>query len=91
VVANVLTNDYIVKYQYSRMVLPTTPSNSEGERRTEMELGHVAIVWSIARQQESAAPDASRPRRARAGRFVSQLRRIAYRAQLGPASGPAAA
>lgn len=59
-----------------------------------MELGHAAIVWSVARQQERApafAPVATTPRRTRAARFASQLRRIAYRAQLGPASGPAAA
>ena len=59
-----------------------------------MELGHAAIVWSVARQQERASaptPDAPTTSRKRAGRLAGQLRRFAYRAQLGPATGHGAA
>lgn len=57
-----------------------------------MELSHAAIVWSVARQQApAAAPKAATLRPARAARFGRRLRLLAFRAQLGPASGNAAA
>jgi hypothetical protein len=61
-----------------------------------MQLGQIASVWMMYDQQqrlEAATRHAHdvAPRPSFAQRFGGQLRRIAYRAQLGPASGPAAA
>jgi hypothetical protein len=60
-----------------------------------MQLGQIASVWMMydhEERPETAARHANdvAPRPSFAQRFSGKLRRIAYRAQLGPVAGPAA-
>ena len=89
-----MTNDYIVKYQYSRIVLPQTRASAE-KGVTAMQLGQIAVVWMMHDQQQRLdsakryGHTVSRP--SFVSRLGGKLRRIAYRAQLGPVAGRAAA
>ena len=60
-----------------------------------MQLGQIASVWMMYDQQQrleaAIRPAYVSTRPSLAQRFGGQLRRIAYRAQLGPVAGPAAA
>jgi hypothetical protein len=85
-----LTNDYIVKYQYSRIVLLRTPRTGEtGEH--EMQPGQIAVVWmmydQIQRSEAASRRTHASPRPSFTQRFGGKFRRFAYRAQLGPVGG----
>ena len=60
-----------------------------------MQPGQIAVVWTmyetIQRSEAAMRRTHSAPRPSFAARFGGQLRRIAYRAQLGPVAGHAAA
>ena len=60
-----------------------------------MELGHVAVVWTMHDQLQRSEAASRRthasPRPSIKERFGGPFRRIAYRAQLGPVGGQAAA
>jgi hypothetical protein len=66
-----------------------------GEGSHTMQLGQIASIWMMYGQEERPvvaprhASDVA-PRPSIAQRFGGKLRRIAYRAQLGPVAGPAA-
>jgi hypothetical protein len=76
-------------------MLRTDIPQISGEGATTMQLGQIASVWMMYDQQERLeaairpAHVATRPSLAQ--RFGGRLRRIAYRAQLGPVAGPSAA
>ena len=66
-----------------------------GEGSHTMQLAQIASVWMMYDQQQRLEPAPRHasdvaPRPSFAQRFGGQLRRIAYRAQLGPVAGPAA-
>ena len=60
-----------------------------------MEPAQMAVIWMMSessqRSDAASRHTAKATRPSRADRFVKHLRRIAYRAQLGPVSGHAAA
>jgi hypothetical protein len=60
-----------------------------------MEPAQMAVMWmaynQLQRSEEPSRPDHSAQRPSIARRFGSRLRRIAYRAQLGPVGGHAPA
>jgi hypothetical protein len=89
-----LTNDYIVKYQYSGTVLARDPANPGRQENVEMQPGQMAVVWMMYDQfqrSEAAMPTAhASPRPSFKQRLGRKFRRFAFRTQLGPVGGHAA-